>query len=91
MRIILCLMIMLPILLAVGCTAGSDNLTARLAAANLLAATAARGLATAVTNHTIEPESETAAAIIQTLDAVELSLDSAGSALCAALKRSLSR
>lgn len=91
MRIILGLIIMLPILLTVGCSASPDNLTARLTAANLLVATAAQGLATAVTHRAIEPGSETAAAIIKTLDAVELSLDSAGSALRAGWPEMASR
>lgn len=86
-----CLIVMLPILLLAGCSAGSDGLAARLTAANLLAASAAQGLVTATQSGAIEPGSMTATTIGQTLDAVELSLDSAGSALRAGLPEMASR
>lgn len=79
------LAVALPILLMIGCAAGTDSLTARLAAANLVAASAAQGLATAARTQAIKPDSTTAAAILQTLDAVESSLDGAGLALRAGL------
>lgn len=87
----LCLVVMLPILLIVGCSTGTDSLRARMTAANLLAASAAQELVTATQAGTIEPGSETATAISQTLDAVERSLDSAGSALRAGLPEMASR
>lgn len=94
-KIGLSLIIVLPILLIAGCSASPDGLkaglTARLTAANLLAASAARGLVTATQSRAIEPGSETAAAIGQTIDAVELSLDGAGSALRAGLPEMASR
>lgn len=85
------LAVMLPILLASGCAANNDTLTARLTAANLLAASAAQGLVSATQAKAIEPGSETAAAIVQTLDAVEMSLDGAGSALRAGLPEMAAR
>jgi hypothetical protein len=87
----LCLIVVLPILLIASCSTGADNLIGRMTAANLLAASAAQSLVTATQAGAIEPGSETATAIIQTLDAVARSLDSAGSALRAGLPEMASR
>jgi hypothetical protein len=79
------LIVALPLLLVAGCSTGNDDFTARLTAANLLAGTAAQGLISATEARAIEPGSDAAMAIIQTLDAVELSLNGAGAALRAGL------
>lgn len=87
----LVLLVVLPILLIAGCSTNADSLTARLTAANLVAASAAQGLAMATKSRVITPGSETATAIVQTLDAIELSLDGAGSALRAGMPEMAAR
>nr|WP_298688972.1 hypothetical protein [uncultured Dongia sp.] len=79
------LIVVLPVLLVAGCASGGSDLTARLTAANLLAGSAAQSLAVAAEAGQIEPGSETAAAILLTLDAIEAGLDGAGAALRAGL------
>jgi hypothetical protein len=79
------LIVVLPVLFVAGCARGSNELTARLTAANLLAGSAAQSLAVATEAGQIKPGSERAAAIVLTLDAVESGLDGAGAALRAGL------
>lgn len=73
--------------LAWGCSSqgANDGLWARLTAANLLAGSVAQGLASATEAGLIAPGSGRARVIAQTLDAVALSLDGAGTALRAGL------
>jgi hypothetical protein len=63
----------------------NEGLWARLTAANLLAGSVAQGLASATEAGLIAPSSGHAQLIAQTLDAVALSLDGAGTALRAGL------
>jgi len=66
-----------------GTVSGHDgvDLRTRLVAANLLAGTMAEGLITATRAHAIKPGSDQALLISVTLDAVDRSLDGAGTAL----------
>jgi len=82
---IMWLIVALPVLFVTGCASGPGDLTARLTAANLLAGSAAQSLAVATEAGQIEPGSETAAAILLTLEAIESGLDGAGAALRAGL------
>jgi hypothetical protein len=61
------------------------DLKARLVSANLLAGSLAEGLNSATRGQAIDPDSDQALLIVQTLDAVERSLDGAGTALRAGL------
>lgn len=65
--------------------AGRGDLGARLAAANLMAGSLASGLSQATEAGAIAPGSATAAALLATLDAIELALDGAGNAWRAGL------
>lgn len=89
------IVVALSLLLVLGCAGTGDGLTerltGRLTAVNLMAATTAQGLASATKAGVIVPGSATASVIDRTLDAVELSLDSAGSALRAGLPDMASR
>lgn len=60
-------------------------LPSRLAAANLLAGSLATGVTQAAASGAITPGGDTAAALLVTLDAVELALDGAGNAWRAGL------
>lgn len=77
----------LAIALLAGCAAerADGGLWARLTAANLLAGSMAQGLNSATDAKVIAPGSQRAILIAQTLDAVELSLEGAGTALRAGL------
>ncbi|WP_374656100.1 hypothetical protein [Dongia sp.] len=79
--------LILSMALAVGCGTQSSesNLWARLTAANLLAGSLAQGLGSVTEARAIVPGSPRAVLIAQGLDAVALSLDSAGDALRAGL------
>jgi uncharacterized protein (DUF2336 family) len=79
--------LMLVLALLAGCAANAtaDNLWARLTAANLLAGSLAEGLGQAIEAKWITPGSQRAQLIARTLDAAELSLDGAATALRAGL------
>lgn len=71
---------------------GEDaDLRTRLIAANLLAGSLAEGLNSAVRLHIVTPDSQRALLIKVTLDAVERSLDGAGTALRAGLPQMATR
>ena len=80
-RILLAMLFL--ILVTAGCSVQrpSAEIYSRLAAANLMAGTLAKGLAGAVEAGAIEPNSSRAIVAAKTLDAVEISLDAAGEAL----------
>ncbi|MDY0872523.1 hypothetical protein [Dongia rigui] len=61
------------------------DLRSRLTAANLMAGSLAEGLSSAIRLHAVTPGSERALLIAATLDAVDRSLDGAGTALRAGL------
>jgi hypothetical protein len=71
----------------VGRPLGGENidLRSRLVAANLMAGSLAEGLNSAIRTHALVPGSDRAVLIAATLDAVERSLDGAGTALRAGL------
>ncbi|MBK8159431.1 MAG: hypothetical protein IPK59_11930 [Rhodospirillaceae bacterium] len=79
------LLLMFPCLLFTGCAGDANDLATRLTVANLLAGSASQALTSAIDARTIDPTSQTAAAIMQTLDAAETALDGAGAALRAGL------
>ena len=79
------LVLVLGLLAGCAANATADNLWARLTAANLLAGSLAEGLGQAIEANWITPGCQRAQLIAQSLDAVELSLDSAAAALRAGL------
>lgn len=79
--------VVLVVALLAGCAGeqADGGLWTRLTAANLLAGSMAQGLNSATEAKVIAPGSQRAILIAQTLDAVELSLEGAGTALRAGL------